>query len=81
MWFRSLVLAVSAGLLVMEGAIAQPDAIFRPIVSQIKAAAPVGWKIRLPSAIKLTAYGGTTGKSLNFTASLRDVGILRLQFR
>ena len=58
MWLRSLVLAVSAGLLVMEGAIAQPDAIFRPIVSQIKAAAPVGWKIRLPSAIKLTAYDG-----------------------
>lgn len=57
LWWISWVVG-SAIVSTHERAIAQPDAIFRPIVSQIESAAPVGWKVRLPAAIKLTGYEG-----------------------
>lgn len=51
-------LVVGLAIVGQTAAIAQPDVIFRPIVSQIESAAPVGWKVRLPAAIKLTGYDG-----------------------
>ena len=55
-------LVVGLAIVGHERAIAQPDAIFRPIVSQIESAAPAGWKVRLPAAIKLTGYNGKVTK-------------------
>jgi hypothetical protein len=50
--------AASIALVVggQEGAIAQPDSIFRPIVSSLKDQLPQGWKLRLPSSIQVRDY-------------------------
>jgi hypothetical protein len=47
-------IALAAG--VQEGAIAQPDPIFRSIASSLKDQLPQGWKLRLPSSIQVRDY-------------------------
>jgi hypothetical protein len=41
-------------LLIAQGAIAKPDAIFEPAINQIKDKMPQGWTVRLPSSMTLT---------------------------
>jgi hypothetical protein len=56
-WVASIVLTACKG----KG-FEDPDRIFNLVVPQIQKQAPSGWKVRLPTSIRLTGYDGSTIK-------------------